>query len=378
MSSYLRSIPNKFIPFVNTRKQVTNIDHQLPKHVKSSLFLEEFLDIQTATNVGINSKEKSLNSAVPLLNQNVSGVFLGTYIEKPKVLSKKYNETEYQTVKLQEQRLMNVYSTNGDVRNITVLKNNTQSKKSLTSLKDKNFNLPCTEILLAENIFNNASYDSQKKGILYTEVSPNVQNEHDKQPSEDRNSPETQLQSVFNILSEDLPFLFVKPMDYRIYTSDLVFVNNIKGTTSTGLHHYIKQIAFLKIIGHLKYAYIKLEVLKMTMHPEDSSIKVRWRIVGISGTRLFLTFWKFKLWNAKEYIQDAQSWYDGFSTFYVNNDSKVFKHIVDKMMPDQDTKEKVKTPIEAKLALFTALLDLNSYFYTKLCSNRYLQLFRIK
>ncbi|CAK9812915.1 Uncharacterized protein C6orf136 homolog [Anthophora quadrimaculata] len=345
MSSYLRSIPNKFIPFVNTRKQVTNIDHQLPKHVKSSLFSKEFVDIQTTTNVEINSNEKSLNSAVPLLNQNVPGVSFCTYIERPKVLSKKYNETEHQTVKLQQQRLMNIYSSN--------------------------------EILLTENIFNNASSDSQKEGILYTEVSPNVQNEHDKQPSEDRNSSETQLQSIFNILSEDLPFLFVKPMNYKIYTNDLIFVNNIKGTTTTGLYHYVKQIAFLKIIGHLKYAYVKLEVLKMTMHPEDSSIKVRWRIVGISGTHLFLTFWKFKLWNSKEYIQDAQSWYDGFSTFYVNNDSKIFKHIVDKMMPDQDTKEKVKPPIETKLALFTALLDLNS-FYIKHCSNRYLQLFRIK
>ncbi|CAK9810446.1 Uncharacterized protein C6orf136 homolog [Anthophora plagiata] len=377
MSSYLRSIPNKFIPFVNTRKQVTNIEHQLPKHVKSSLFSEEFLDVQTATNVGINSKEKSLNSAVPLLNQNVPGVFLDTNIERLKVLSKNYNETEHQTVKLQQQRLMNVHSSN-DVTNMTVFKNNTQCKKSFTSLKDKNFNLPCTETILAKNIFNNASSDSQKEGILYTEVSPNVQNEYDKQPSEDRNSPETELQTIFNILSEELPHLFVKPMNYAVYTNDLIFVNNIKGTTTTGLHHYVKQIGLLKIIGHFKYAYIKLEILKMTMHPEDSSIKVRWRIVGISGTRLFLTFWKFKLWNSKEYIQDATSWYDGFSTFYVNNDSKIFKHVVDKMMPDEDTKEKVKTPIETKLALCTALLDLNSYFFIKLCSNRYLQLFRIK
>lgn len=74
-----------------------------------------------------------------------------------------------------------------------------------------------------------------------------------------------------------------------------------------GIHHYIKQIALLKIVGHLKYAYIKLNILKMTMHPEDNSIKVRWRIIGISGTRIFLTFWKFKAWNVKDQIDNKSA-----------------------------------------------------------------------
>lgn len=73
----------------------------------------------------------------------------------------------------------------------------------------------------------------------------------------------------------------------------------------SGIQHYFKQIAFLKIIGHLKYAFVKFEVLKMTMHPEDNSIKVRWRIVGISGTRVFLTFWKIKMWNSKEQVDNT-------------------------------------------------------------------------
>lgn len=41
MSSYLRSIPNKFTSLVTTRRQVTNIANQLTKHVKSSPFLED-------------------------------------------------------------------------------------------------------------------------------------------------------------------------------------------------------------------------------------------------------------------------------------------------------------------------------------------------
>lgn len=58
-------------------------------------------------------------------------------------------------------------------------------------------------------------------------------------------------------------------------------------------------------------------------------------------------------------IEIINRWYDGFSTFYLNNDGKIFKHIVDKTMPDQNIEEKIKMPVEAKLALFIALLDSN-------------------
>lgn len=69
----------------------------------------------------------------------------------------------------------------------------------------------------------------------------------------------------------------------------------------------MKQIAFLKLVGHFKFAYVKLEILKITMHPEDNSIKVRWRIVGISGTNVFLSFWKFKVWNVRDYVHNREA-----------------------------------------------------------------------
>lgn len=54
-------------------------------------------------------------------------------------------------------------------------------------------------------------------------------------------------------------------------------------------------------------------------------------------------------------------WIDGFSTFYVNNDGLIVRHIADKVMPDED---KQSNPIEKvvnklgqvpKLALFVKL-----------------------
>ncbi|KAJ9576434.1 hypothetical protein L9F63_006647 [Diploptera punctata] len=155
------------------------------------------------------------------------------------------------------------------------------------------------------------------------------------------------LDKVYNVLRETLPNLFVQPLDYSIYHNNLIFENNIRGTRSVGLYRYVKQIALLRTIGHFKFAYVKFEILKITMHPEDGTVKIRWRIRGISGLKVLFTFWKYKLW------------YDGFSIFYVGADGLVFKHIADKMMPDSDKSpaEVKRSTLAAKLAMCVGMLS---------------------
>ncbi|KAM3957010.1 uncharacterized protein C6orf136 homolog [Aphomia sociella] len=172
---------------------------------------------------------------------------------------------------------------------------------------------------------------------------------------------EEQLMKVFHVLSSTMPNLFVKPLDYSIYHPNLVFVNNIRGMTTVGLFHYVKQIALLRTVGHIKFAYVNFEIMKITANPEDSSVKMRWRVRGISGLKVFFMFWKYKLWNLKEAFKDQELWYDGFSTFYVGADGLIYKHIADKVMPDQDTiiDDEEKAPIAAKIALLIGFLPRN-------------------
>jgi hypothetical protein len=101
----------------------------------------------------------------------------------------------------------------------------------------------------------------------------------------------------------------------------------------------------------LKFAYVRFEILKITQHPEEGTIKVRWRISGISGMKVLLQFWRYKLWQWKELLQKQErldvwdfycvspilnslsfrSWYDGFSTFHVNSNGVVSLHVADKV-----------------------------------------------
>jgi len=80
-----------------------------------------------------------------------------------------------------------------------------------------------------------------------------------------------------------------------------------------GLEYFMSTISILRLMGHLKYAFVKFDILKITKHPEDGTIKIRWRIKGISGMKVFLKFWKFKLWNLEQVIKENVESYVNYS-----------------------------------------------------------------
>lgn len=83
----------------------------------------------------------------------------------------------------------------------------------------------------------------------------------------------------------------------------IVIISNI----CRGLYNYVKQVALLRCVGHLKFAYVRFEILKITQHPEEGTIKVRWRISGISGMKVLFQFWRFKLWQWKELMNKQEA-----------------------------------------------------------------------
>lgn len=59
-----------------------------------------------------------------------------------------------------------------------------------------------------------------------------------------------------------------------------------------GVFGYIKQIALLRAIGRIKFARIRLDILKITAHPEDGTVRVRWRIRGIPSYKALISYIK--------------------------------------------------------------------------------------
>ncbi|XP_035744276.1 uncharacterized protein LOC118451623 [Vespa mandarinia] len=377
MSLCFRTISNKFTSFVNTRKQVTKIDRQLPKNVKSSSFLDEFLGLQTSVDIKTNLTDRNLDvfTDVYSFHQNLLPILVKSHQEWEKALVKSYIKNENGILRI-EQSLMD-YSrfsnTEPMLINLLLYDITTDCKGT----KDKSL-IRATSYIANNDIdifINNNRFFSNKQifgaivdnnleqsTILLTNgeniKAQEASNKQAIKGNEGRPSKE-QLEYIFTCLSNDLPKFFIKSLDYTIYSTDIIFINNIKGLTTKGMFNYVKQIALVKTIGHLKFAYIKLNVLKITIDPEDDTIKVRWRISGITGLKALFTLWRFKLWKMKEALNDAEVWYDGFSTYYVDVNGKVYKHVIDKLMPDQNQLfEKEKPQVATKLALFIGVQDL--------------------
>ncbi|KAL1455646.1 hypothetical protein WDU94_009728 [Cyamophila willieti] len=201
-----------------------------------------------------------------------------------------------------------------------------------------------------------SSVDEKRLNEIHNVVKTNRQDQAQPNDSDPLNkaAPE-QVEYVAKVLRTDLPNLFAKPLDYSIYSKGLEFENHLTNTHTRTLIEYSKQLALLKITGHLKYAYVELQVLKLTTHHSEGTIKVRWRIRGISGMKVFLNFWRMKVWKLRDTaVKDAKSWYEGFSIFYIKGDGLIHKHVVLKMQPDEDHEVETVKPklgeIAAKVA----------------------------
>lgn len=210
-------------------------------------------------------------------------------------------------------------------------------------------------------IIHSASVDGLDSTPLKFQPSPCLTNaEQSKgstQPGNGSNAEqEERLTHIFNTLSRDIPKFFSDMLDYNVYRKDVVFENSFRGKRTVGLYQYMKEGAKLRVWGHLNYAFVKIEILKITKHTEDSTIKVRWRIVGTAGTRVIFTFWRYKIGDIKRLITEPDTWMDGFSTFYVGEDGKIYRHTADKVMPDEYRTPNIVADLPgAKLMLFVSL-----------------------
>lgn len=89
-----------------------------------------------------------------------------------------------------------------------------------------------------------------------------------------------------------------------MYHRNIIFEDNIRNVRTAGLNQYAWQIALIKMGAHFKFGKVTMSVLKITTHHEDGTVRIRWRVETFPGNSIVLAFWKFKLWNAQESIEN--------------------------------------------------------------------------
>lgn len=148
-----------------------------------------------------------------------------------------------------------------------------------------------------------------------------------------------QLTYIADKLERHAPKFFVEPHPFNLYTDNMCFINNITTKKIYGLQQYAFHLALLKLYYHTRYASLKVELLNLVKHPEESCVKLRWRIVAKPGLlRFIFNFWKYH----SEYLS-----IDAISTMHVNHEGKIYCHICDNIdLETGDLKEGVESKIK--------------------------------
>ncbi|KAH0630394.1 hypothetical protein JD844_013390 [Phrynosoma platyrhinos] len=161
-------------------------------------------------------------------------------------------------------------------------------------------------------------------------------------PDRDDPSMEEHLAVMHQKLRNELPGFFLKTHDYEIYSQDVEFINEILHLRTRGRPMYQMALTFCRFVAWNYFADLRMEVLKVTQHPENWSIQARWRITGLPFHVLFLRFYK-------KDKSELYRTYDAYSTFFLNSEGLIKCHRVSKLMPSQPLMNKLKKLVLASL-----------------------------
>ncbi|XP_064900153.1 uncharacterized protein C6orf136 homolog isoform X1 [Columba livia] len=152
------------------------------------------------------------------------------------------------------------------------------------------------------------------------------------------------LAAMHQKLQHELPNFFLKIPDYGLYAPDVEFINPVLRLHTRGRPMYAVAVALCRAVAWGYFASVRLEVLALTRHREDWSLRARWRLTGLPLHLCLLRFYR------RDKGQLLRS-YDAFSTFFLNSQGLIRCHRVDKMMPTpRDVTEDKKLLVAAVTA----------------------------
>jgi len=151
-------------------------------------------------------------------------------------------------------------------------------------------------------------------------------------------------------LTQDLSNIFMKSQEWGMYHQEVVLQDNIRGVKVVGLEKYMLLVNMMKLLAHMRFVYVRMHLLSITKEEEEGIIKLRWRVVGLGFLRLVLRYFPDKLWEKGNMERMSPSYIEGYSIFYVDSNSKIYHHTMDRVMEDRD-KEIVKPLVQRLLEL---------------------------
>jgi len=144
---------------------------------------------------------------------------------------------------------------------------------------------------------------------------------------------EAQLITLKEKMSFSIPRIIVDTHNYVDYHQNLIFEDNIRNIRMEGIFGYYRHVTLGRLFCLIRYVRSYVDVLKITHDVQDSKICIRWTFKGVHVISYLI--------HLPTYLRTKADFppnrvIDGFSIMYVGDDGRIWKHVIEKMIPDDD------------------------------------------
>ena len=124
----------------------------------------------------------------------------------------------------------------------------------------------------------------------------------------------------------------------------MILDNRINGSVVQGLKYYNGYLGFVKLYGISRFVSVSSRVCNTYINEEQQSVTVHFRFFGLGFIETVLKFIPKQLYHKENALKEQRIWLEAVSTYYLDGDGKIVRHIVDDKDIDHD--RVMKNPFE--------------------------------
>ena len=129
-----------------------------------------------------------------------------------------------------------------------------------------------------------------------------------------------------------------------VFANELTKISQYAFQVVTGGLQYVQQLRLLNIYAHLRFVFVQLQVKSLQVSTEEGIVRIRFCIKGFGMLQMLLNYLPKKLYKIENMSKHAPIWMDAISSYHVDEDGKIFRHVLDNK--DEDKSEMPKSTIE--------------------------------
>lgn len=152
------------------------------------------------------------------------------------------------------------------------------------------------------------------------------------------------LQEAQEVLCKATQEFFVGQHDHSMFHPEMVFENRVTGRVINGYVHYRSYLSLVKMYGHIRYIFVVSQVQSSWRKEEEQSVSIHFKFSGMGIVAMGIKYFPKKLYSVKNMLAESRTWLEAVSTFYIDNNGKIVRHVVDNKNVDHD--RTVKSPVD--------------------------------